>query len=209
MIGLIGLILGGYRYFFSALLSVALVISLSGMHLGWHNIIGYPNALKVGDSNKGVVGAEANHMENLRSLLTQLSGTDSGAVHMICWAVFVLAVLSVGYLWAVKYKRVQAHPFAFRAYASLTIVMMLVLSPHTHTQDYVFMSPSCSVVLAVAISSGRIDTESKKHISTRSLTTNLDSLPHQADADDAHTAFCDCCDMFWPVYRAQNLSSTD
>jgi hypothetical protein len=140
MIGLIGLSVGGYRYFFSSLLSVAIVVILSGLQLGWHNVIGYPKALAFADTSKEVVGAAPEQMQNLRGLLVQLTGTDSGAVHNLSWAIFIAAVIFVAFLWFRPYKRVQENPYAFRAYAALTIVIMLVFSPHTHVQDYILMT---------------------------------------------------------------------
>jgi len=140
-IGLVGLTVGGYRYFFSALLSVAIAIVISGQHLGWDNVMAYPHALLVvADSNVGVVGAAPEHMENLRALLVQLTGQDSHAVHVIYWIVFLLTLCLILYLWAIAYKRVKHSPFAFRAYASLTIVLTLLSSPHSHAPDYIFLS---------------------------------------------------------------------
>ncbi|HEY9718934.1 MAG TPA: glycosyltransferase family 87 protein [Trichormus sp.] len=140
-IGLIGLFVGGYRYFFSALLSVAIAVVVSGLHLGWDNVMAYPHALLVvADSNQGVVGAAPEHMENLRGLLVQLTGQDGHAVHLTYWIVFLLTLCLIVYLWAFAYKRVKQSPFAFRAYASLTIVLTLLSSPHSHGPDYIFLA---------------------------------------------------------------------
>lgn len=140
VIGLIGLTVGGFRYFISAFLSVSLFVALSGMHLGWDNIIAYPKSLAAADSSQGVTGAAPEQMQNLRGLMVQFTGSDSHTVHIIYWVVFLILLCVIAYMWFVLFRRARNHPQAFRAYASLTVVLMLMFGPHTHMQDYILLS---------------------------------------------------------------------
>jgi hypothetical protein len=160
---IIGFIIGRWRYLggFTAI-GVAL-LALSVLTLGLDNVMRFPQALSAGESGHGVSGVAADEMQNLRGNLTLILGSDSSMVHIISIAAFALALCVLAFLWwrasktwwqakklesagdksdgAIEDK--SAATSLFRILASISTLILLVVSPHCHTQDYLALVVPC------------------------------------------------------------------
>jgi hypothetical protein len=108
--------------------------------LGLNNVLQYPHALVAGETGQAVSGVSSFMMQNFRGQLVVLCGNDGSFVHKAAMAVFVLSVPVVFYL-CMRY-RLQKSNGSFEAVAALAIMIAIMTSPHTHTQDYVLLSVS-------------------------------------------------------------------
>ncbi len=141
-----GCILGGSRFFLGyALIGMIYLISCI-MVVGTENILHYPQALKMGELSGGqITGVSPESQQNLRGQLVVLLGNDGSMVHGIVAAVWGITTVFTAYLWW-RFKRTSSNleederRRRFMLLASLTIVLQLVTSPHTHKQDYLLIS---------------------------------------------------------------------
>src|SRR5262249_31538379 len=121
--------------------------------LGWDNLLHYPQALKFGEISGEVTGVAPQDQQNLRGQLVALFNNDGSVVHIIVTIVWAVATLGTAYLWW-RYSRdlkktdtrsstsangIDPNRRKFMILASVTLILQLVTSPHTHRQDYVFM----------------------------------------------------------------------
>ncbi|MBX9667625.1 MAG: DUF2029 domain-containing protein [Candidatus Obscuribacterales bacterium] len=143
---LTGCILGGARFFAGyALVGMCYLISCIVV-VGPTNIMHYPQALKMGELSGGqITGVSPESQQNLRGQLVVLLGNDGAMVHGIVAGTWLVATIFTAYLWW-RYKRSfesleeTEQRRRFILLASITIILQLVTSPHTHKQDYLFIS---------------------------------------------------------------------
>ncbi len=143
---LTGCILGGPRFFAGyALIGMLYLISCIVV-VGPTNIMNYPQALKMGELSGGqITGVSPEMQQNLRGQLVVLLGNDGAMVHGIVASTWLVATVFTAYLWW-RYKRSierldgEEQRRKFTLLASVTIILQLVTSPHTHKQDYLLIS---------------------------------------------------------------------
>lgn len=141
-----GCLLGGVRFAAGYAVMGLIYLLASIAVLGFENVKNYPEALKMGEISGGqITGVSPETQQNLRGQLVVLLGNDGHLVHLIVVAVWGIATLFTAYLWW-QYKRKTAQDNEierrrkFLILASITLLLQLVTSPHTHKQDYLFVS---------------------------------------------------------------------
>jgi hypothetical protein len=92
-------------------------------------------------------------MQNLRGNLTLILGSDNAMVHIISIAAFALAMAALIFLWWRAGKTWWRKETTdtdktlgasqFRVLASISTLIMLIASPHCHTQDYLALVIPC------------------------------------------------------------------
>ena len=143
-----GLILGRMRYAGGFALSSAVLAGFTTLAVGWQNIVSYPKALLFGETSSKVSGVSAFDMQNLRGELILLLGREDRLVHIASLLFFGAAMLLLCALWFWGYPRFQKltgriDTFAFEICAAISTIVMLIASPHTHTQDFLCVVISC------------------------------------------------------------------
>jgi hypothetical protein len=141
-----GCFLGGLRFFAGySLMGLIYLIGCVAV-LGLDNVLHYPEALKMGEISGGqITGVSPESQQNLRGQLVILTGNDGGVVHLVVVAVWAVATLYTAFLWW-KYRAKAAlqndddRRRMFMILASITMLLQLVTSPHTHKQDYIFVT---------------------------------------------------------------------
>lgn len=141
-----GCFLGGIRFFAGYSLMGFIYLIGSIAVLGLDNVMNYPQALKMGEISGGqITGVSPESQQNLRGQLVILLGNDGSLVHMIVVAIWGIATLYTAYLWwqfrtkdAGLTEEVKRRKFMILA--SITMLLQLVTSPHTHKQDYLFVT---------------------------------------------------------------------
>lgn len=76
-------------------------------------------------------------MQNLRGELCLLLGNDGTLVHIASLAFLVASVVWVIVLWRKHSWSVENSDRLFKIKASITTLLLLISSPHTHKHDYV------------------------------------------------------------------------
>ena len=148
---IIGFLAGAWPYL-GGFISIGLILLMhSILTVGMDNVLHFPQALLKGESGQGVSGVAADQMQNLRGNLTLILGADNTMVHIISIGAFAMALALLAFLWwrASKIwwpsnKLVTPLGFSrFRVLASISTLIMLVVSPHCHMQDYLALVIPC------------------------------------------------------------------
>ncbi len=134
---LIGIILGRLRFLLGLLVSASIFFLYTLLTVGWNNIAGYPHALLYGETSAQVGGVMSGIMQNFRGELFLLK-IDEHIIHLLAAGLFAAGTIFVVLMWLVYYPRLakKISYKSFDACASITTVVMLICSPHTHFQDY-------------------------------------------------------------------------
>jgi len=137
---LVGTILGGTRFFAGFSLMGAIYLLLSIFILGWKNVAGYPEALQFGEIGGQVTGVSPETQQNIRGQLVCLLHNDGPEIHKIVSVLWILASLVLAFVWYKNRNAIlQGNIRLFRYLGSITLLVLLITSPHTHKQDYVFV----------------------------------------------------------------------
>lgn len=142
---LIGLLFGRLKFLFGNITITLSMLLLSFFILGPHNVLNYPHALLSGETGRAVSGVSAFMMQNLRGELSILVPENfSSAANKAVIAFYAVGILSSAFiLWKAMKKNSYA---AFAMSTALSMMIGLLSSPHTHTQDYLLLGV-CAVLL--------------------------------------------------------------
>ncbi len=142
-----GLIIGRGKYLAGIALSGCLLAIATVLTVGWSNIINYPQALLYGETSKEVSGVAPFQMQNLRGELFLLQGGETHIAHIAVLCFFATAVVLLASMWFFVYPRlvnkISRPGAAFEICASITVLLMLIASPHTHAQEYLSATIPC------------------------------------------------------------------
>ena len=153
---LIGLIFGRAKFLLSWGLSLAVLLVLSVLMLGVDNVIQYPHYLLSGETGTAVSGVSSFMMQNFRGELVLLFRGDNSAVKIISLVIFALGTAFSSYL-LIRSGSAPASsgddPVRSRLEASaprlaLAIMIALMVSPHTHVQDYLLLAVAAAFLFA-------------------------------------------------------------
>ena len=123
------------------------LLALCTAVLGWNNVSQFPSAILANETTHQIVGVHPEKMQNLRGILVLLTGSDSQPIQIISGAVCLITASVLFFLW----KRIEAKDYVrFNLLASATTLLMLLSSPHTHTQDYIIAFIPCLMLYLVA-----------------------------------------------------------
>ncbi|MCW5823918.1 MAG: DUF2029 domain-containing protein [Cyanobacteria bacterium TGS_CYA1] len=137
---LLGLILGGWQFFAGFSLMGIIYLLGSIFVLGWKNVGGYPEALKFGEIGGQVTGVSPETQQNIRGQLVCLLNNDGPQIHAVVSVLWLLVSLTLAYVWFKNRRPVlQGNNRIFMYMGSITLLSLLISSPHTHKQDYVFV----------------------------------------------------------------------
>jgi hypothetical protein len=139
---LAGAIRGKLHFMAGAAVAVLFLLLLSIGVLGVDNVVGYPHVLLSGETGSNVSGVSAEAMQNIRGFLTLLM-VPSAIVSKIAMVCFLLSLPLVAWLWFKVYPWEQHSPRRFQLFSSLSLLIALAASPHTHSQDYMLASIVC------------------------------------------------------------------
>jgi len=136
-----------------------LLLGICTAVLGWDNIMAFPQAFLTNEASSQIVGVQPEKMQNLRGMLVLITGSDSKPVHYLSAGVCLAVAGSLFFLWK---KLDWKDSLQFNLLASATVLLMLVSSPHTHTQDYILAFIPCLLLfLAADRSDTNFDTRDK------------------------------------------------
>ncbi len=147
---LVGCLLGRLRFAAGAALASGLLVALSVLLLGWPNVAGYPRALWQAETSGAVSGVNGEMMQDVRGALVILCGGDGPVVHLGSALALVAGLGAVAWLWLRAGKRGGCSREQFNLCASLTVLILLVTSPHTHVQDFLLSAIPCAWGYAAA-----------------------------------------------------------
>lgn len=137
---LVGVILGGIKFFAGFSLMGLIYLLGSIFVLGWQNVGGYPEALKFGEIGGQVTGVSPETQQNIRGQLVCLLNSDGPEIHKAVTVLWIIASLALAYVWYKNRKAIlQGNNRIFMYLGSITLLSLLITSPHTHKQDYVFV----------------------------------------------------------------------
>jgi len=147
LVGMTGLFLGGLPFVGTLLAITLALLAWAFATVGAENILAFPRALAGAEASAQVSGVAANEMQNFRGQLCLLIGNDGSLVHLLSLAILVVAVICLSIMWwrfirltaSQKVKATISGPDLerkFKIYASITTLLLLICSPHTHKHDY-------------------------------------------------------------------------
>lgn len=139
---LIGLILGKSKFLIGWLSSLCILVLLSFAILGPENVISYPQHLLSGETSSEVSGVSAFMMQNLRGELVLFFRGDNAAVKVSTLIIFGCATL----VSALLVRKFAGTPRALPASLAIAIMIALLTSPHTHSQDYLILSVAAALL---------------------------------------------------------------
>jgi hypothetical protein len=153
-LGVAGLVQGRIRYLLSAIVSCVIVAVTSGFVLGWPNILNYPQTVMHAEYATNLYsGVRPQDQQNIRSMLVRLTGSDSAIINKICVALCLIVAAVLFVLWLKSLKNIDPDN-RFKFLVSLTVVCMLVFSPHAHTQDYLILAVPVAWIWLKPLQSG-------------------------------------------------------
>ena len=135
----IGFGAGRLRYLAGFTGGALVLMLLSGLAVGFKNLVNYPLALFSGEAGRSTTGVAPEMMQNLRGCLVLLSGQDSRAIHITAVAVCLTTALALFIIWFqyTRKKDQSKEPDKFNLLSAASLLTMLITSVHTHIQDYV------------------------------------------------------------------------
>lgn len=137
---MVGVILGKGQFFAGFSLMGMIYLLGSIFVLGWKNVGGYPEALRFGEIGGQVTGVSPETQQNIRGQLVCLLHQDGPEIHKVVSVLWILASLVLAYIWYKNRKAIlEGNNRLFMYLGSITLLSLLITSPHTHKQDYVFV----------------------------------------------------------------------
>lgn len=153
LVAITGFILGRFRYLNGLLMVVILALIVSVLSLGLANVLTFPKALLTYEASPTVSGVSTYFMQNIRGQLVLLTGTDNNLVSVVTLAGLLVGVLLCAMLWHKSSH--QQNDKQFKLNASITTLLMLVTSPHTHVQDYLLAAIPCLWLYRIVVAENR------------------------------------------------------
>jgi hypothetical protein len=149
-IGLIGAITLGIPYALTVAVILIALVLLAVAVLGTANVIAFPQALSQ-ETASAVSGVAAEVMQNLRGELTLLIPQFPDAIRILSLGVYLVATIWLAYMWFSMQRRgLLSSREGFWFAASVTTLIMLMTSVHTHRQDYLLMAAPCIWLYSLA-----------------------------------------------------------
>ncbi len=140
----VGLILGRFKYLGGCLAGGAALLALSVAMLGPANVLNYPHALLSGETSQAVSGVSAPEMQNLRGFLCLVTGSDGSIVRYVSFAAMLICAIFTAWLWSAHLAHLKGgNGSVFKVLSSVSVLLMLAFSAHTHVQDYLLAMIPC------------------------------------------------------------------
>jgi alpha-1,2-mannosyltransferase len=124
------------------------LLALAGLVLGWENVLGYPSLLLHAEQAPNLLGVDAHKMVSFRGIATLFLPRSLALYAGL--AVMALGLLITFVVWK---RAVKSNLIDLRVPMSLTILLCLVTSAHTHSYDLLLLA-----VLALTLPGERNET---------------------------------------------------
>lgn len=152
----IGFAMGRLRYLLGFASGAVALSVASLMALGFNNFMAFPQAILSGESGAKGSGVAPEMMQNLRGVMVLFAGADTRAVHIAAAILGIIAIISIFVMW-LRFKnqeKTNTEEPSIRdgrnyLIIALTLLLMLITSVHTHTQDYVLAVVASSMCFYV------------------------------------------------------------
>jgi hypothetical protein len=156
-IGVIGLFIGGARYLGGAVVAGLAVLGFTVAVVGLDNVLEWPRVLMHAETTTAYSGVATDKMQNVLGMIVAATGHQNTPVgRSIANALFVAAVLFIGYFWRKPYQWLsERSEYAFEICAAISTAVMLIFSIHTHSHDYILMLPTCLWLYVAAQRDGK------------------------------------------------------
>lgn len=142
--GLIGLVCGGWQFVVAAAIAMAALLGTATLLLGTENILRFPQALLMGETGKYFTGVNPFAMQNFRGELWLLVQGENPTTRIVCVVAFALSLAALAWLWWSKKRAGYLDDrLKYDWLKSVSIILMLVSSLHTHIQDYILLALPC------------------------------------------------------------------
>ncbi len=163
-----GVVLGRFRYTCGCLIAACVAVLISILFLGWDNCLEWTRIISHAETTAQYSGVAAQHQQNLRGILCLLLGGDTRLTQIIAAAGCLFSAAAVGFFWTKPFAHLSKRTsWSFAICATLSTIIMLLFSVHTHTQDYcLLVLPGLWLYLAAAEQDA---TQDKKHQILRTL----------------------------------------
>jgi len=143
------------KLFISFVVSGLVLMVVSSIFIGWHSIFSYPAAVLANDAKREDPTAHFFLMVGLRGLLTHFLPADVN-LH-IALAAEIFSLVFVAWIWYRTVRAPEANREQCRSWAyCITIITGLLLSPHTHMYDCLFLAICPLLTLTLPLSSEAI-----------------------------------------------------
>jgi len=147
LVGMVGLIVGRFRFVAVLAAITAALTALACLTLGVENVLAFPSALAGAEVSSQVSGVAAVEMQNFRGQLCLLTNSDDRFVHIAALLLLFASIIGVSLMWARLVKEPGGADLSssasldrkFKIYASITTLLLLICSPHTHKHDYILV----------------------------------------------------------------------
>jgi hypothetical protein len=136
LMGLVGLMRGRFKFVATLMVVTLALVALAIATVGMDNVMDFPQALLSGERSTQLSGVSADKMQNLRGELVLLFGSDGSIAHIGSLIGLILSIVAVLIMW-MKPAINDDNSHSFRLKASITTLLLLAFSPHTHKHDYV------------------------------------------------------------------------
>lgn len=152
---LIGTLMGKAKFVGAFSFVSAIFLGLSVLVVGWDNVLGFPEALKFGEWSEKVAGVNPASQENIRGQVLQLLGSESSILTAVVMGIWILGSIALAYmwwrLWLQRKPSEATDSKRFKLLAATTIFVQLIVSPHTHIQDYLLAGISAIWILETVL----------------------------------------------------------
>ncbi len=147
LVGMAGLFVGRMR-FVAVLAAITIALAAFACYtLGVENVLAFPSALAGAEVSSKVSGVAAVEMQNFRGQLCLLTNSDGSFVHIATLLILFVAVVGVSIMWWRLVKEAQGLnlsstvvlDYKFKICASITTLLLLICSPHTHKHDFILV----------------------------------------------------------------------
>jgi hypothetical protein len=123
----------------------ALLMAVAAAFIGPENIIGYPKVLAGAESTSRFIGVNPQYMASMRGLLSTFLPHKTAMV--ITTGLLLAALLPMALIARAVIRRTQLDQSGCRWLISITFVIALIVSPHTHYFDCLLLSIPAALTL--------------------------------------------------------------
>lgn len=142
VVGLVGMIFGKAKYIAGLAIMTAINLLLSLVIVGADNMLRFPEALLHRETGSSVSGVAAILMQNFRGQLTLLFYGQDSLINGTAIFLFAMTIVVIAFLWWRDRVTLLADKRLFFVLCSITTLLMLMSSLHTHAQDYLMALPA-------------------------------------------------------------------
>lgn len=137
-----GLAFAGWRYLLGTGIGFFALVMACGLQLGWQNVLGFPRAISL-EPSSAIAGVQVFMMQNFRGQIYMLRGRspEDAFSSALVIGLYLTTLLFIAWLWYQARKH-NWNEKQLQLCASITTMLMLLSSLHTHAHDFVLLAIS-------------------------------------------------------------------